>query len=111
MASKDLESKTQKEHFLAKGFTHLFDKKEENAETITEEKQKESNDNDPTSTQPVVHKGKNIGNVWKNSDGEWEGEHSGTGMSWSTDNRKAIEDMIKDHHDSWIYNKSLKEEK
>lgn len=45
----------------------------------------------------VKRHGKAIGIVWQEDDGEWHGEHSKTGMSWATDNRKDMIARIKDH--------------
>jgi len=47
---------------------------------------------------PVKHKGKVIGSVWKNKDGEIEGEHHKTGMSWSGGSHADMVDLIKSHH-------------
>ncbi len=57
---------------------------------------------------PVKYKGKIIGNIWENraakpdSIDRWHGEHSKTGMSWSTDNYKDIVAMVVDHHEDTI---------
>jgi len=59
---------------------------------VLEEGEKEKEDT------PVKHKGKVIGSVWKNKDGEIEGEHHKTGMSWSGGSHADMVDLIKSHH-------------
>lgn len=63
---------------------------------------------------PITHKGETIGHRWKEkgdvSRMNHHGEHSGTGMTWATDNSKDIVDIVKDQHASWLAGKIRKKE-
>jgi hypothetical protein len=53
------------------------------------------NESKDSKTFDVEKDGKKIGIVWKNSDGNWEGELSKTGMSWEFLTAKTKADAVK----------------
>jgi|SRR6185503_7397575 len=63
----------------------------------------ESRTSVPINKELKDEKGNVYGHVWKEG-AEWHGEHGPTGMSWAADNRKAMEDMLKSHHASFVAN-------
>jgi hypothetical protein len=63
-------------------------------ETLDEGKRRESK------MEPIKHKGKTIGHIWKNAHGEHEAEHTKTGMSWASDDKNDLISQVKDQHDS-----------